>query len=294
MPAARARTLAGVRVAHASTVATLVALSLAATPTARADTPDDCISAAERAQPMQHEGKLRAARELLRTCSRPQCPSFIRSDCTRWLADLEASTPSIVVHATDPQGGDLTDVRVLVDGELVAPTLDGRDIPLDPGPHVVRLERAGTAPVEQRVVADVGVQHRMVSITLPGLAGAAPTATATLTASAPPPPDAEPRPHRSVVLPLFLGGVGLVSAVVGGILWGRGLTECRSNISSSAASCTSDQLSGAHSTLVTGDVLVGAGATLAVAGLVLWLVQRGSDDPSPSVSAALSGGAFRF
>jgi hypothetical protein len=285
-----------VRAARASFVSTAVACVLAAL-TARADVHDECIAAAEQSQPLQHDGKLRAARERLRICTQPRCPALIRSDCTKWLADVEAATPTLVVHATDQGGADLADVRVLVDGELVASVLDGRDIPLDPGSHVVRLEHAGSAPLEERVVADVGVQHRMLSVTFASQAAAGPPAPSP---TAPPPlyppsspPSADGGTHRSAVLPLLLGGVGVVAAAVGGVLWGRGLSECRSNLAGGAPSCSQDQLNGAHTSLVAGDVLVPVGAAIAVAGLVVWIAQ-GSGAPSSAVTGAMSGALFRF
>jgi hypothetical protein len=288
---------ARVRTARASFVSTAVACVLAAS-TARADVHDECIAAAEQSQPLQHDGKLRAARERLRVCTQPRCPALIRSDCTKWLADVEAATPTVVVHATDQGGADLADVRVLVDGELVASVLDGRDIPLDPGPHVVRFEHTGSAPVEESMVADVGAQHRMLSVTFPSQAPAAPlapsaTAPPPLYAPSPPPPLADQGTHRSAVLPLILGGVGLVAAAVGGVLWGHGLSQCRSNLAEAAPSCSPDQLDGAHTSLVAGDVLVPVGAAIAAAGLIVWIV-RGSGAPSPMVTGAMSDGLFRF
>jgi hypothetical protein len=274
-----------VRTARASIVCIAVAGTLAAT-NAHADVSGDCIAAAEKAQPLQHEGKFRAALDRLRACTQPQCPALIRSDCTKWLADVEANMPTIVVHATDRAGADLTDVRVLVDGEVVASSLDGRDIPIDPGPHVLRFERTGSDTVEERLVADVGAQHRLLNVTLSAAAPPGPSAAATTSDA--PSPAADQRPRRSLVLPLVVGGVGVVAAAVGGVLWGSGLSQCRSNIESSAGSCTQHQLDGAHGSLVAGDVLVSVGGAAIVASLILWIVQGGSAPPS-AVTAARDG-----
>jgi hypothetical protein len=277
-----------VRTARASIVCIAVAGTLAVT-SSRADVSGDCIAAAEQAQPLQHNGKFRAALDRLHACTRPQCPALIRSDCTKWLAEVEATMPTIVVHATDQAGADLTDVRVLVDGELVASSVDGRDIPIDSGPHVLRFERAGSDAVEQRLVADVGAQHRLVSVTLS--ATAAPqhlAATAATSEAQAPSPGAEHGPRRSMVVPLVFGGVGVVAAAVGGVLWGIGLSQCPSNLESSGSSCTQHQLDGAHASLVAGDVLVSVGGAAIVAGLILWLVGAGSASPPP-VSAQSDG-----
>jgi len=79
-----------------------------------------------------------------------------------------------------------------------------------------------------------------------------------------------------------------VSAAVGGVLWGSGLSQCRSNLEPSASSCTQHQLDGAHGSLVAGDVLVSVGGAAVVAGLILWLLQ-GSSAPPPAISGASDG-----
>jgi hypothetical protein len=282
-------------VSHVKPVGVLAPLlaSLLAATTARADTAGECIAAAEKSQPLKHDGRLRAAREQLRLCTRPQCPALIRSDCEKWLAEVDATMPSIVIHAADSSGADLADVRVLIDGEVVASRLDGRDIPVEPGAHVVRYEHAGSPPIEEQVVTIVGVQHRLLSVTFETPAGTAsptPTQSPPTRANRATPqddssqsmPELEPR-HASPVLPLTLAGAGVLAAAVGGVLWGRGLSECRSNITPSATLCSPDQAGGAHTTLLWGDALVGAGVATAAVGLVLWLVRNGSDGPRPVV-----------
>jgi len=47
------------------------------------------------------------------------------------------------VRAEDTTGADTLAVRVTIDGQLLAETLDGKAVPIDPGEHVVRFELAG-------------------------------------------------------------------------------------------------------------------------------------------------------
>jgi hypothetical protein len=274
-----------------ATITLAVPFVFAAAPS-RAETRADCIAAAEQVQPLQHDGHFREARARLRVCMQPQCPVIIRSDCTNWLGELQAATPTVVVRATDRDGNDLSEVHVFLDGELVLSALDGRDLPLDPGPHVLRVEHAGDPPVEERVVADVGAKHRLVSIAF------APPAAPPPTAQPPAPGDheREDAPHRSWVLPVALGGVGVAAVAVGGALWGRGISACRSNLDSSAAPCDPAQLGSARGSLVAGDVLVTSGLVLGVAGLVVWLV-RGREAGSalrPITALETSLGVFRL
>src|ERR1019366_9772271 len=54
--------------------------------TARSDdVADACFGAAERAQPLLRQKKLREARAVLEVCARDGCPRVARSDCREWL-----------------------------------------------------------------------------------------------------------------------------------------------------------------------------------------------------------------
>ncbi|MCW5833915.1 MAG: hypothetical protein KIS78_16055, partial [Labilithrix sp.] len=60
-------------------------------------------------------------------------------------------------------GKDATDAKALLDGEPLAGGLDGRAIPVDPGPHVARFERPGSGAVEVKLVAREGEKNRLVT-----------------------------------------------------------------------------------------------------------------------------------
>src|SRR3954465_1687817 len=103
-----------------------------------------CVSAAEKAQRLRGANKLLQARASLLICSRDVCPGVVRSDCTRWRAEVEASVPTIVLRAQDPRGQDLTDVKVWLDGTPLADKVDGLPLEIDPGQHVLTGEHAGS------------------------------------------------------------------------------------------------------------------------------------------------------
>ena len=72
-----------------------IACILHATPArAGGDEADACAAAAEEAQPKRRAGKLVDARAALMKCSRTGCPAFIRTDCTRWLTEVDAALGS--------------------------------------------------------------------------------------------------------------------------------------------------------------------------------------------------------
>jgi hypothetical protein len=110
-----------------------------------------CIAAAEHGQKMRKEGKLPDAQKDFVMCARPECPSVVKADCAQWRDEVERVVPSIVVEAKDTQGRDLVDVKVYVDGQLVAEKLDGKAIPLPTGEHTLRMEY-GTEPHDERKI----------------------------------------------------------------------------------------------------------------------------------------------
>jgi hypothetical protein len=130
---------------------------------------------------MRDEGKYRRAREAFTTCSRSVCPTIVQRDCVKWLADLEATWPSVVVNAKDDKGNDLTAVKVTVDGATLASTLDGRPVLVDPGEHTFRYETDGFPPVEDHVVIHSGEKSRVLTAQFgtPAAAGGGGTGGAT-------------------------------------------------------------------------------------------------------------------
>jgi hypothetical protein len=150
------------RAPSASSVA-LALLFLA--PALHATEEDDkrvCLSTYVDAQATRREGKLRASRRALEQCGRAECPALIRKDCVQWMREVTDAMPTVVLSAIGPDGGERTDVRVLVDGEPLVARLDGRSQSVDPGEHVFRFELPGVGDVEQRVLVREGEKDRPV------------------------------------------------------------------------------------------------------------------------------------
>ncbi|WP_437821176.1 hypothetical protein [Sorangium sp. So ce1078] len=143
-----------------------------------------CAAAYERAQGLRRDGKLLAARQALIACSQPTCPAAAVADCGPWLAEVEQSLPTVVIAARDARGRERLDVRVLVDGRLLAAALDGKALPVDPGPRTFRYEPASGPAVEERVLIREGEKNRALTVILGAPAAGAP--------ASPPPPAAQP------------------------------------------------------------------------------------------------------
>lgn len=153
----------------ARTAACLPALLLAvAAPSAasaqdRTSAKEECASSAESAQQLRGEGKLSAARDKLLFCARTQCPSFVRADCEKWLAEVDAARPSVVVAARDAQGRDVGGAQLTIDGAPVARGLDGKALDVDPGSHTFTLSANGRT-AQQTVLVREGEKSRPVTV----------------------------------------------------------------------------------------------------------------------------------
>ena len=244
-----------------------------------------CLQAAERAQPLRRGGELRAARAQLIACSSSSCPRAVRADCTQWLAEVESALPSVVIQARDAGGADVGDVTVMIDGVVQQRALDGLAMPVDPGTRLFRFDAPGRAAAQQTLVIREGEKNRVVPVVLVRLGDQGRTA-----------PTVNVERERSAV-PLgawVLGGVGLLAASGGVVLWAGGVSE-RDDLRTrcaSASSCEQGDIDAAKTRLVVGDVLVGAGVLAVAAGV--WLALRSRSTGSTVVRVEPRGGGVLF
>lgn len=171
-----------------------------------------CLSTNGKAQSLRAERKLREAREQLKVCSQPSCPSAVQRDCSQWLRDVEAALPTLSFAAKDANGSDLTKVRVLVDGHVLLEELDGSAIPLDPGKHSFTFEHEGAPSVTQELLVNEGDKARKIDVRFDGGKGKTDGA-----------PEESGKPNASggskySAVPFVLGGVG-VAAMLGGFIF---------------------------------------------------------------------------
>jgi hypothetical protein len=279
---------------------------LTATAHARAQPAGDtCVESFEAVQTQRDAGALLAARSGAARCADAACPPAIRDKCVGWIDELDGSIPSIVVVAKGPTGADTAEVRVLREGKVLAPRLDGRPIELDPGSHTLRFEHAGAAPIEETLVLHAGHKRRMVSIDLraaaaPHQSGGRPVGGAGGKARpASPATTGDAPPGGGSLSPLFWVGMGTAAAglVVGAVAGGVAIGQ-RSELDRQCATegCTADDIAAAevpaHVSTV-GFALGGAGAAMGVVALVLWSPADGVADgkaPAPAeLRARLDG-----
>lgn len=260
-----------------------LAASTASTPrVARADDVDRCLAAHPEAQRLRRAGQLRATREQLLVCAREACPSVVRAECAQWLREVDDAMPSVVFAARDRDGGDLVDLAVTVDGKLALSRVDGRELALDPGAHVVRFEREGYAPVQETVVVLEHEKGRPIVVTMARL----PPPPPPLTPAPPRATEAAPAPARSHAPAgaYVLGAVG-VGALASFAFFGlRGRSDYFTLKDQCAPTCTSDQVSSMHTSFVVADVsLVVSLVSLGAAAYLL----LSSHEASPARHARL-------
>jgi hypothetical protein len=213
----------------------IVLASMLASARASADV-QACLSASEKGQRARSAGKLREAREQFLVCSSDGCPAMVRRDCAQWQSEVISTLPSVVLGAKDRAGRDLFDVTVSVDGEPLVKKLDGKSLPIDPGPHTFKFEMAGAPPVIERALVKEGEKTRVIAVTF---------AIGT-PAEAPPPPapsqDAAekpaPRPEREhTVFPWIVVGLGVATLTTGIVVFVTS-PELPSGCEKSSKTCT--------------------------------------------------------
>jgi hypothetical protein len=247
----------------------------------RADEKQACIISYEQAQHFRKDGKLRAAREQLLACNREVCPGVLRSDCAQWLTENDRNTPSVIIEARGPDDRELVDVRVTVDRELVALSLNGKAMAIDPGSHKIRFEYRKLRPVEQQVVVREGEKDHRILVRFEE-PSSAPTATEPSPApSADVQPPAAPPPAKSEsndIAPSFwareppqayaLAGAGVVATALYAYFGLSGLSA-RASLDACKPYCDRDQASAAKSKLLAADISLLAG--LAAFGGAVWV-----------------------
>lgn len=251
---------------------------------------DVCSDSYEHAQqemrPNQAESKLLKARESLRTCLRSNCKSWMVSDCSKWLSEVETRIPTVVFGAKDPSGQDITSIKVTTPGGAVlVEQLDGRAIELEPGQHdFVFLSTDGTR-VERHSLVREGEKAQSVIATFgprPGDKVQPVRPIGPITTE-----------HETPTLRYVgygaagLGVVGLgVGAVLGLVTISRKNSECDDKLCNPG---TRDSLS---STAAVSTVAFVAGAALAAGGVALVLLTPSKAQPRRVEARLTLGGAM--
>jgi hypothetical protein len=270
----------------------LATLLVASSPAAADVTKAQCVDANTSAQSLRRDGKFAEARALLLVCGDAQCPALVREDCTRQLDALAEVQPTVVFDARNPDGTDLSAVRVSVDGRPVAEKLDGTPVPVDRGEHRFTFQSDGQQPVTVTLVIKEAEKQRRVTVTVGVAKAAGDAGTGPTDGGDPHPP---PASSTQKTLGLVGGGVGVVGLGVGtvfGILAASKWSSSRSACSTADGCSSYSQAISDHGAAVTDGTLstVGlvAGTALLAAGVALYFTAPSTkSDATPSVGVGL-------
>jgi hypothetical protein len=250
-------------------------------PAPRDSTKEGCTQSYVANQKLRRASRLREARAELLTCAQETCPASIKSDCLKWLDELDDALPTVVLSVTDGDGKDIVDVQVSVDGTKILDRLDGKPLPLDPGEHVLRFERKGMPVVEKQVVVQQGVKNRAIAVTLgePSDKGG-------------PVPTEGERPVPIAAIVLGVVSLGAFASFAGfGITGKQKVDELNVTCGPEAppdrrGTCSDEDVDDVTTKFIIADVSLGVGCAAFAVGLGLLLYNLLSD-PEPAASAGL-------
>jgi hypothetical protein len=193
-----------------------------------------------------------------------------------------------VAHLEITVRGKLTRSKILLDGQPLSPALLGNELPVNPGSHLLRVERDGKTLLELPLDLASG-QHNAVELPIddPPLPDAPPTDDAPSPA---PPLSPEPEGEMARLPAYIVGGAGVLTLAGAGVLWalrGATVSNVRDNCTAGDRGCdpddreTAELAEGYH---VASQVTLGVGAAALATGVVLWFVLA-PDDAPPATGA---------
>lgn len=242
-----------------------------------------CVRSADLAQQYRDEGKYRAARENMLMCSQDICPKAVRSDCAVWLSELDLSAPTMVFSAKMGTT-DVANMRILMDGTLLAEKLDGKPIMVDPGEHAFTFERDGRT--EQRaLLVQAGQKNRLVQVVFvdPNAPNPAPAVLGSRTKNG-------ADGSRTIPIASYaLTGVAVVglAGFIGFGLAGKGaVDDMRKPIAEGGCApvCDQDRVDSAKTKLLLGDISLGIGIGALTGAFVAYFLTPADQSTTPAAA----------
>jgi hypothetical protein len=251
---------------------------------ALAATPAECVAAAERAQTKRDEGHLLASRVEFVACAADSCPTVVKRECLRWLAEVDERIPSLQISVKERSGKDVLGAEVTVDGVAFPNAGTGRALQLDPGPHKIRAKVAGREPIEEAIIARERERDRVVVLAL----AADPTASTDRDRTpASPVTPVTSQPRGVPVLSWVLGGVAVAGVGAFAYFWASGTGRVSDLRDSCSPFCTSEQIDDARVPLTTARIALAVGVAAGIGAVIVYLVR-------PSATSAAAPGGVRM
>jgi hypothetical protein len=241
---------------------------------ASADEPSDqCLGAYNMYLKAADRGDLVQARQLLRGCANETCALVLQRECVQASAKMDERIPTAVTLAHGNDGNDISEVEVSIDGQPAQARIDGREIPLNPGPHTFRFRGPSGEVIQRHVVVVEREKGRIVEVTF---------GTTRERVARGPEEDGPSRPMP----PLFwvLGGVGVASlATFAG--FGLAGATAYSDLNTCAPSCSAGDVTTVKQRFFVADLSLVV-AIAALGGAAYVLLSRPSARPRTAASPA--------
>jgi hypothetical protein len=271
-----------------------------------------CASAWKEGDTLAKGGKLRQAMEWMLKCAQPTCKAAVRKQCTASVSQIEADIPTIVPSVTDASGKHLSDVHVVMDGELLASRIDGRGIPVDPGEHEFEFKTDKGSLGTQKAMVPQGQRNVSVNLNLAGAGnggggGGGPTASSEAAPAAGGGEEAavatsseEPRSREQASSsdgPGFgtyaLGVLGLAGVGGYGLLtyWGNKDNQL---LDACSPDCKPESLDHIRKLYFAGKVSLGVGIAALAGATILWFTSGSSDKTEVASSRSDFRSNLRF
>jgi hypothetical protein len=249
-----------------------------------------CVDAHSRGQDVREQGKITLARKLFLTCAQSGCPAAVQGDCARFADDLTNLQPTVNFVARDGNGNDLPNTSVYVDGVLVATTIDGKPVDVDPGNHTVKFSNGGKDEVVTVVIGS-GEKGRVVQARF-GSASSSSSDRVSITDDPAPKPRGPKTTHPKGSLGIAITG-GIITAAGAGIVF-YGTTQMPSQCQISTNECAAppgdpvfDKAKSAAGTMNIGLVTAGVGV-VALAGGLVWYFAGAKTEKESSTQQAIA------
>ncbi|HEV3192317.1 MAG TPA: hypothetical protein VGY54_17520 [Polyangiaceae bacterium] len=270
----------------------------------------DCLAANEGAIALRGKHELRGARAQSLVCAAATCPTDIRTECTRRVAELNAAIPTIVFEVKDSSGSDVSAVQVTMDGKPLVDRLEGTALSIDPGEHAFGFAASGQPVVEKRFVIREGEKDRRERIALgamasapvtaaPPLATAGPLTQGTPSASGAPGAETSHGLGTQKILGLVAMGAGVVGVGLGTVF---GL-QSMSKHDDAQKACPNTQCTTQDGVALWNDarsagdlstIFFAVGGVGLAGGAVLWFTAKSESADAPSAQVGLGPGTIQL
>lgn len=229
-------------------------------------------------------GTLRQAVKDFMACGSDEaCPAAVRTECTELYSSTERLLPTVIFSVVDERGSDVAAVKVYSGQELLAESLDGRALPIDPGKHQLRFELPWGESISQDLLIREGEKNRVIPLKVHDPQHPAVASAAGAPDGAPVPPDSTSAVARPKRLPIgfwIAAGVGVAAVGTGAVFELRGRSQ-HSDLADCSPRCPDsrrDDYDSMKKSYLIGDIALGAGVAALGVATVVYFTSRGKEE----------------